>query len=35
LTQMGYGRRILASLPPMRLLQSDDDLKQTLMMQMA
>ncbi len=34
LTQMGYGRRILASLPPMRVLQNDDDLKQTLMQQM-
>ncbi|HRH05668.1 MAG TPA: helicase C-terminal domain-containing protein, partial [Burkholderiaceae bacterium] len=34
LTQMGYGRRILASLPSMRLLQDDADLKQTLIQQM-
>ncbi|HMS27811.1 MAG TPA: ATP-dependent DNA helicase [Burkholderiaceae bacterium] len=34
LTQMGYGRRILAALPSMRLLQNEDDLKQTLMHQM-
>jgi ATP-dependent DNA helicase DinG len=31
LTQMGYGRKILAALPPMRQIQSHDDFIETLL----